>query len=359
VKIRGAELDNRWVVPYNPGLLMRYNCHMNVEACASIKACKYLFKYVYKGHDCASFSVEPAGVINEIHRYRDARYISPPEAVYKIFGFHVFGVCPSVLQLQLHLPNMQSVTMEESENLEDVINKPSSTMTTLTEYFKMNRADSYARTLLYREFPEHYRWIPKRKVWQRRKTRLGQIGRIVYAHPAEGERYFLRVLLNHVRGATSYEDLRTVNGITYSTFRESCEKRGLVETDKSLDDALSDGATFQMPTALRRLFATILVFCEATNVRELWEKHKDSLSEDYKRDNPNSSAVEQMVLRDIREMMQSMGKDIGKFDLPKLNDAGNFHANEILLLIIGFFHSLIKNVASMKTDVLLFSIKNS
>jgi len=61
------------------------------------------------------------------------------------------------------------------------------------------------------------------------------------------------------------------------------------------------------------------------------------LSEDYKRDNPNSSAVEQMVLRDIREMMQSMGKDIGKFDLPKLNDAHNFHANEILLLIIGFF----------------------
>ena len=45
---------------------------MNVEACSSIKACKYLFKYVYKGHDRASFSVEPAGVVNEIHWYRDA-----------------------------------------------------------------------------------------------------------------------------------------------------------------------------------------------------------------------------------------------------------------------------------------------
>jgi hypothetical protein len=106
VKIRGAELDNRWVVPYNPGLIMMYNCHMNVEACSSIKACKYLFKYVYKGHDRAEFSVETPGVINEIHRYRDARYISPPEAVHKIFGFHLFGVYPSVLQLQLHLPNM-------------------------------------------------------------------------------------------------------------------------------------------------------------------------------------------------------------------------------------------------------------
>jgi hypothetical protein len=59
-------------VPYNPGLLMRYNCHINVEACSSIKAVKFLFKYVYKGHDQASISVNADqherddGVINEI-----------------------------------------------------------------------------------------------------------------------------------------------------------------------------------------------------------------------------------------------------------------------------------------------------
>jgi hypothetical protein len=58
------------------------------------------------------------------------------------------------------------------------------------------------------------------------------------------------VLLNHVRGSTSYEDLGTVDGITYSTFRETCEKRGLVEIDKSLDDALVDAETFQIPVAL-------------------------------------------------------------------------------------------------------------
>jgi hypothetical protein len=58
VRIRGADLDNRWVVPYNPFLLMRYNCHINVEACSSIKAVKYLFKYIYKGHDKASFACE-------------------------------------------------------------------------------------------------------------------------------------------------------------------------------------------------------------------------------------------------------------------------------------------------------------
>jgi hypothetical protein len=49
---------------------MRYNCQINVEACYSIKAIKYLFKYIYKGHDHASFLVDPTvdndGVIHDV-----------------------------------------------------------------------------------------------------------------------------------------------------------------------------------------------------------------------------------------------------------------------------------------------------
>jgi hypothetical protein len=84
-------LDSRWVVPYNPGLLMRYNYHINVGAFSSIKAIKYLFKYVYKVHDCASFSVNPSHkedrVINEIRQYRDARYMSPLDDIPLPFKF--------------------------------------------------------------------------------------------------------------------------------------------------------------------------------------------------------------------------------------------------------------------------------
>jgi len=138
---------------------------------------------------------------------------------------------------------MQSVIIEETTNLKDVVKKLSTTMMTLMEYFTLNYDDSYARKFLYREIPEHYRWISGKKVWQRRKQR-GQVGRIVYAHPAKGERYFLRVLLNHVRGATSFENLRTVAGIMYPTFRETCEKRGLIERDQTIDDCLSEATTF-------------------------------------------------------------------------------------------------------------------
>ena len=87
-----------------------------------------------------------------------------------------------------------------------------------------------------------------------------QIGRLVYANPAEGERYYLRIMLNHVRGATSYENMRTWRGVTYATFRQACEAMGLVESDKKLDDCLRESAEFRLPCSLRRLFATIMVF---------------------------------------------------------------------------------------------------
>ena len=58
-----------------------------------------------------------------------------------------------------------------------------------------------------------------------------------------------------------------------------------------------------MSCALRTLFTTIIVLCEATNnICGLCDKHKDALCEDFRRDNSNTSAVEQMVLRDICDM---------------------------------------------------------
>ncbi|XP_028074629.1 uncharacterized protein LOC114277006 [Camellia sinensis] len=57
VKVRGHMLDNRWVVPYNPYLLTKFDCHINVEICSTIKAVKYLYKYIYKGHDKIVFHI--------------------------------------------------------------------------------------------------------------------------------------------------------------------------------------------------------------------------------------------------------------------------------------------------------------
>lgn len=47
-------MDNSWVVPYNRDLLVRYQCHMNVEVCNQGRVMKYLFKYCLKGSDRAT-----------------------------------------------------------------------------------------------------------------------------------------------------------------------------------------------------------------------------------------------------------------------------------------------------------------
>ena len=80
--------DDTWVVPYNPYLLYKYNAHINLEICNSVSAVKYLYKYVYKGHDKASVALvqlrshhdntetenQPL-VIDEIQKYVDSRYV--------------------------------------------------------------------------------------------------------------------------------------------------------------------------------------------------------------------------------------------------------------------------------------------
>ena len=52
-------MTNQFVVPYNLGLLKRYRAHINVEVCTALTAVKYVFKYIYKGFDCADLNIVP------------------------------------------------------------------------------------------------------------------------------------------------------------------------------------------------------------------------------------------------------------------------------------------------------------
>ncbi|XP_022725071.1 uncharacterized protein LOC111281663 [Durio zibethinus] len=171
---------------------------------------------------------------------------------------------PPVINLQLHLPNQQVVYYWENQNLQNVLYWDHVSRTMLTEYFETCANESNARKYLYREFPEHYVWNRQNQIWTKRQNKT-VIGRINSANPKEGERFYLRLLLNHVRGPTSFKDLLTIAGICYLSFKEATEKRGLLESDESITECLIEATTYQMPKALRKLFAIILYHCEPTN----------------------------------------------------------------------------------------------
>ncbi|KAG2705150.1 hypothetical protein I3760_05G039200 [Carya illinoinensis] len=99
--------------------------------------------YIYKGHD--------------------RRWITPPETTWRIYGFTLNEMYPSVYSLHLHLENQHLVAFRAHENLNSILNLDLSTKSI----------------------------------------------------------YYLRILLNHIRGPKSFEDLKTINGIVVPTFREA------------------------------------------------------------------------------------------------------------------------------------------
>jgi hypothetical protein len=125
----------------------------------------------------------------------------------------------------------------------------------------------------------------------------------------------LQLLLNHIRGPSSFEDLKKVQGIVASTFREVASLHGLLETDNSLGKCLEEASSYQMPYSLRRLFATILVYCNPTNPRVLWEKFEENMSEDFKKSKGLITTLRTRVLQSIASTLESMGKDINTYHL--------------------------------------------
>jgi hypothetical protein len=196
---RGNVYDNRSVVPHSPYLLTKYNCHINVEVCASIKAIKYIHKYIYKGPDRATLEIS-GGNIDEIKQYVDSRYIGPIEACWHILEFPRHLELPTVYRLPVHIKNEQTVYFDPEDDVLEVANRPSSTKTQLTEWFTANQDLAIgAQNYTYQEFPQYMVWVSKQRKWKPRSQ--GQaIGRMYFVPPNAGERFYLRTLLTIVRG---------------------------------------------------------------------------------------------------------------------------------------------------------------
>ena len=80
--------------------------------------------------------------------------------------------------------------------------------------------------------------------------------------PTQTELFHLRLLLLHVRGATSYEDMRTVDGVLHDSFAAACLALGLIEDDDNWIKALEEATLWMMPQRLRLSFVRILIHCQ-------------------------------------------------------------------------------------------------
>ncbi|CAN6582717.1 unnamed protein product [Malus baccata var. baccata] len=240
-------VDNRWVIPYNPWLLLRWVCAL--------------------------------------------------EALWKIFKFIINQIYPSVERSQIHLPNMHQVQFLNSHHLTMWMQKRDGTFTWKSHHI----TDGFQRK------------------WSKRMNCNKVIGRIYAVSHAEGEKFYLRILLNHVRGPTSFTNLRTVNGVLHPTFKQAAEQRGLLERDDSIRQCLLKASTIQMSSALRRLFVTILVYCAPIDVRGLWDEFYPFMIKDYvSMTNITSTLTTNRLLRELNILLVQFNKSINEFDLPQM-----------------------------------------
>ncbi|GBP05743.1 ATP-dependent DNA helicase PIF1 [Eumeta japonica] len=258
--VRNRDIDNRWIVPYNRLLLKIFDAHINVELCNSIKSIQYVTKYINKGSDQATFSIQSP---NEVEKYQSGRYICSSEAVWRILSFEVHDRAPTIVHLAVHLENGQRLCAQ----------------------------DDFAKTLTYDRVPSYYTWNQSSKTFQRRKQgtavdgfpgvkKTDALGRVYTIHPNNSECFYLRMLLHIVKGPTTFARLRTVQGVVYNTYQAACKTMGLLEDDSHWENTLSEAAVCSSATSLRYLFAVIVAFCQVADSVNLWNKFQENMASD-------------------------------------------------------------------------------
>ena len=165
---------------------------------------------------------------DEIKNFLDGRYICGSEAAWRLLGFEIHHRFPSIDRLPVHMEGEKNVSFKQHDNLAQVAEKARRRFSKLEGWFEANKKYVEARQYTYTQFPQFFTW--KTDVCERKIRQRGQFfGRLSDVHASSGESFFLRMMLMHIKGATSYRDLRTVGGTVYNTFKEACDALGLLK----------------------------------------------------------------------------------------------------------------------------------
>ena len=135
--------------------------------------------------------------VDEIKNYINCRYITPYEAIWRLYEYPIHHRRPSIQRLSIHLPHTQNITYRSDQQLENILKQPGIQKTNLIEWMTTNKYHVEAIELTYTQFPKKWVWNNK---YGCREHFGHTIGRTYYVHPNLGELYYLRLLLNYKKG---------------------------------------------------------------------------------------------------------------------------------------------------------------
>jgi len=304
---RVSEADRR-VVPYCPPLLSLLRSHQCVEVCLHGPGCvAYLLNYTLKGADKSLVeSVERRAAQrardtneprNYIQEHLEMRTLGAFEAAFHALGHRTVQRSFTTVTLPVHLSDKEA----ENQRMVTSANRGVLQYSLLQRYFA--RHDSL-RALLALEWAEQYvlrdeprrldvvnvtafvdKLSPPKYHCRRQRTARIVAAALTRQLPVHGERQFMRLLLLE-RAATSYDELRTVRGVTHPTYGEAARALGLLCEDGEFLHVMADAVRLQHPpVALRRLFVTIVangaVYRDGVDAPTLLARFRSALSADY------------------------------------------------------------------------------
>uniref|UniRef100_A0A183CC21 ATP-dependent DNA helicase n=1 Tax=Globodera pallida TaxID=36090 RepID=A0A183CC21_GLOPA len=269
--------DNRFVVPHNRFLALKYRSHINVEWIQGDACIKYVLKYVMKGCQLAFVQIvndtaaTTAGTVvinyDEFRQIRMARYQTPNEALLSIWGNKIVRKSHQVQHQRFHLPGQNRIVVpvgreeERAEEERERIEAEQDQQTPLTAYFTLNTTigPALAQEHTFLTICSAYWYDRQANQWkQRAQQRKNHLAMLEAASAGNPEHQALRMLLLHVRGPTSWSDLYA----GHATFIEAAKAMGLLEDSSIWVNTILE-ALSGLPTFRRRLNWTAVLFANS------------------------------------------------------------------------------------------------
>ncbi|KAL5141385.1 ATP-dependent DNA helicase PIF1 [Glycine soja] len=328
----------KYIVPYNPRLLRKYQAHINIEWCNQSTSIKYLFKYINKGYDRVTAvlidednnQTENGGTHNdEIKEYLDCRK-------------------PVVERLHFHLPGQHSVLYEDHDDIDDVLSKPSISDSKFISWMNTNQNSIEGRNLTYAEFVSKFVYNQKKRCWHLRKKSY-TIGRLLWVPPITGELFYLRMMLTVCKGPTSFEDLRTVDNVQYSTYKEACFAMRFLQDDKEFIEAIKEAKDWGSAHYIRKLFVLLLLVATMSKPEQVWDQTWHWMADDivynYKKSSTSTAlqlddrTLQNLVLLEIEQLLQANQRSLRDYPSMSYPEDANFPAyldNSLILAELNY-----------------------
>ncbi|GJV83467.1 putative DNA helicase, partial [Tanacetum coccineum] len=265
---------------------------------------------------------------DEIEEYLSCRYISASEACWKLLGYEMHYRSIAVERLPFHEEGCNRIYFRDDDDVDDVLERETTGMSKFTAWMKANEIYPHARTLRYVDFPTKFTWNATGKEWRPRKSGMS-LGRIYYVSPSMGEKFFLRMLLNVIRGPRNFTEIRTVDNVVYPTYMATCKAWNLLGDDVEWIEAIRSAFQWKLGDQLRELFVTILLFCTVSDHSNFFREIFPYISEDVARNQRRLLHNEAVVFTDeeilnytlleLETILNSNNKSLLDFpDLPQI-----------------------------------------